>query len=33
MSDFRYRGPIPQSKETAILMLADGCEAAFWQWT
>jgi len=25
---FRYRGPIPQSKETAILMLADGCEAA-----
>ena len=27
-SDFRYNGPIPQSKETAILMLADGCEAA-----
>tara|TARA_Y100000589_G_scaffold211779_1_gene199665 strand:- start:363 stop:1838 length:1476 start_codon:yes stop_codon:yes gene_type:complete len=27
-SIFRYRGPIPQSKETAILMLADGCEAA-----
>ena len=27
-NDFRYRGPIPQSKETAILMLADGCEAA-----
>ena len=26
--DFRYNGPIPQSKETAILMLADGCEAA-----
>ena len=25
---FRYDGPIPQSKETAILMLADGCEAA-----
>ena len=25
---FRYKGPIPQSKETAILMLADGCEAA-----
>ena len=24
-SDFRYKGPIPQSKETAILMLADGC--------
>ena len=27
-SDFKYKGPIPQSKETAILMLADGCEAA-----
>ncbi len=27
-SDFRYKGPIPQSKETSILMLADGCEAA-----
>ena len=26
--NFRYNGPIPQSKETAILMLADGCEAA-----
>ncbi len=26
--NFRYKGPIPQSKETAILMLADGCEAA-----
>ncbi|MCB4406240.1 HDIG domain-containing metalloprotein [Synechococcus sp. MU1642] len=25
---FRYRGPEPQTKETAILMLADGCEAA-----
>lgn len=25
---FRYPGPKPQSKETAILMLADGCEAA-----
>ena len=25
---FRYRGPAPRSKETAILMLADGCEAA-----
>jgi putative nucleotidyltransferase with HDIG domain len=25
---FRYRGPIPQRRETAILMLADGCEAA-----
>ena len=27
-TQFRYKGPIPQSKETAILMLADGCEAA-----
>ncbi|GAB5520066.1 MAG: HDIG domain-containing protein [Rhodothermales bacterium] len=27
-SDFRYPGPRPQSKETAILMLADGIEAA-----
>lgn len=26
--DFRYDGPIPQSKETAIVMLADSCEAA-----
>lgn len=26
--DFRYDGPIPQSRETAIVMLADGCEAA-----
>ena len=26
--DFRYKGPIPHSKETGILMLADGCEAA-----
>ncbi|MFL0753127.1 MAG: HDIG domain-containing metalloprotein [Prochlorococcus sp.] len=25
--DFRYRGPVPRSRETAILMLADGCEA------
>jgi hypothetical protein len=25
---FRYQGPIPRSRETAILMLADGCEAA-----
>ena len=25
---FRYKGPIPKSRETAILMLADGCEAA-----
>ncbi|MCP9774206.1 HDIG domain-containing metalloprotein [Cyanobium sp. WAJ14-Wanaka] len=27
-SRFRYRGPTPNSCETAILMLADGCEAA-----
>ena len=27
-SRFRYRGPTPRSRETAILMLADGCEAA-----
>ena len=27
-ADFRYRGPIPRSRETAVLMLADGCEAA-----
>lgn len=26
-SDFRYPGPKPQSKETALVMLADGCEA------
>ncbi|BAZ41668.1 hypothetical protein NIES4101_76350 [Calothrix sp. NIES-4101] len=26
--DFSYDGPIPQSKETAIVMLADSCEAA-----
>lgn len=26
--DYRYRGPIPRSRETAVLMLADGCEAA-----
>jgi putative nucleotidyltransferase with HDIG domain len=25
--DFRYPGPKPQSRETAIVMLADGCEA------
>ncbi len=25
--DFRYHGPTPQSRETGILMLADGCEA------
>ena len=27
-SDFRYSGPIPQSRESGILMLADGSEAA-----
>ena len=27
-ADFRYRGPVPRSRETAVLMLADGCEAA-----
>ncbi len=27
VDDFRYPGPIPQSKETALLMLADGVEA------
>lgn len=27
-SDFRYPGPKPQSKEAAIMMLADSCEAA-----
>ena len=26
-ADFRYSGPKPQSKETAIVMLADSCEA------
>lgn len=26
--DFRYAGPIPQSRETGIVMLADSCEAA-----
>ena len=27
-ADFRYSGPKPQSKETAIISLADACEAA-----
>ncbi|NOU47587.1 MAG: HDIG domain-containing protein [Bacteroidales bacterium] len=27
-SDFRYRGPIPFSKETAVVMMADSVEAA-----
>ena len=26
-NNFRYNGPIPRSRETGILMLADGCEA------
>ena len=26
-AQFRYPGPRPRSRETAILMLADGCEA------
>ena len=26
--DFSYPGPVPQSRETAILMLADSCESA-----
>ena len=28
INDFRYPGPKPNSKETAIVMLADGCESA-----
>lgn len=28
ISDFRYPGPKPYSKETALLMLADACESA-----
>jgi hypothetical protein len=28
ITDFTYPGPKPQTRETAILMLADGCEAA-----
>jgi len=27
-ADFRYSGPIPQSRETGLVMLADACEAA-----
>jgi cyclic-di-AMP phosphodiesterase PgpH len=27
-AEFRYAGPIPQSRETGIVMLADSCEAA-----
>jgi len=26
-NDFKYNGPRPQSRETALVMLADGCEA------
>ena len=26
-NDFRHQGPVPQTKETALVMLADGCEA------
>ena len=26
--DYRYEGPKPQTKESALIMLADGCEAA-----
>ncbi|MCJ7555159.1 MAG: hydrolase, partial [Ignavibacteriaceae bacterium] len=26
--DYRYPGPKPRTKETAIVMLADGCESA-----
>ncbi|MBN2046957.1 MAG: HDIG domain-containing protein [Anaerolineaceae bacterium] len=29
MRDFQYPGPTPQRKETALVMLADGCEARF----
>lgn len=28
IEDYRYKGPKPNTKETAILMLADGCESA-----
>ena len=28
IDEFRYNGPIPNSKETAVVMLADGCESA-----
>ena len=27
-AEFRYEGPIPQSRETGVVMLADACEAA-----
>jgi len=28
INNYRYKGPKPRTKETAILMLADGCESA-----
>ncbi len=28
IDNFRYPGPKPNSKETAIVMIADGCESA-----
>ena len=28
VEEYKYTGPIPDSKETAIVMLADGCESA-----
>lgn len=28
IDEFSYKGPIPNSKETAVVMLADGCESA-----
>ena len=28
IEDYKYPGPKPQTKETAIIMLADGCESA-----
>lgn len=28
IEDYKYAGPIPNTKETAIVMLADGCESA-----
>ena len=28
VEEYKYEGPIPNTKETAIVMLADGCESA-----
>ena len=28
VEEYKYAGPIPNTKETAIVMLADGCESA-----